>query len=419
MQVEKFMASFWRVVKEFFYIAKLNNDQYKNYAWPAEVRRKLTTSMINSPKICQLTDSKRKATTKRGPSKIVWLTMNGASNISIAVPLSFTTTRHLLNQVLNRTTVTQSHWTSNNHYTNCPAPLFIRNAFCTPGFFYCKHLLHQTTYTPTLPNQATFTTSSAYTRHHLHQTPFTPRNFYIWNFLQQATFTSNTFYTKSFTPNIFFLQAPFTTDTLCTKQHLHQGPFTPKQLLQSSFCTIAPFTDLWNHSNFYSKRLLHHNLLHQHLLFTPDTFSHQNHFYTRRLLHQTPFTPDAFSHQKHFTTDNFFTKHFLALGTISRETFAPENFYARHLFLRHTFCSRHFLQQTAFTPNAFYIKHSQLTPNTIYTRRLFSTKCLYIFKTVKGLGQSMKIENLPEFSTSDQREMTGQFPNSQAVAARG
>ena len=236
MQVEKFMASFWRVVKESLYIAKLNNDQYKNYAWPAEVRRKLTTSMINSPKICQLTDSKRKATTKRGPSKIVWLTMNGASNISIAVPLSFTTTRHLLNQVLNRTTVTQSHWTSNNHYTNCPAPLFIRNAFCTPGFFYCKHLLHQTTYTPTLPNQATFTTSSAYTRHHLHQTPFTPHHLHL---LHHTTFTFETFYSK---------------------QLLHQTPFTPNPLHQTSFFSKHPSQQTpFARNNIYTKDLLHQN----------------------------------------------------------------------------------------------------------------------------------------------------------------
>lgn len=265
MQVEKFMASFWRVVKESFYIAKLNNDQYKNYAWPAEVRRKLTTSMRNSPKICQLTDSKRKATTKRGPSKIVWLTMNGASNISIAVPLSFTTTRHLLNQVLNRTTVTQSHWTSNNHYTNCPAPLFIRNAFCTPGFFtvstfYTRQLTHQPFQTKQPLPQAALTRDTIYTRHLLHRTTYT---FYTTQLLHLKLFTASNFYIKHLLHQILYTKHLFSPSTLHNRHPLHETTFTPR-----TFYTKTTFT----------KQFLHNSTFYRPLK-------------PQQLLLQTPFTP--------------------------------------------------------------------------------------------------------------------------------
>lgn len=233
MQVEKFMASFWRAVKESFYITKLNNDQYKNYAWPAEVRRKLTTSMRNSPKICQLTDCKRKATTKRRPSKIAWLTINGASNISIALTLSFTTTTttHLLNQ---------TSFKPNNCDTKplnikqplhqLPRTLFIWNALCTPGFFYCKHLLRQTTYTPTFQTKQPLPEAA----HHLHQTPFTPHNLHL---LHHATFTFETFYSK---------------------QLLHQTPLTPNPLHQTSFFSKHPLQQTpFARNNIYTKDLLH------------------------------------------------------------------------------------------------------------------------------------------------------------------
>ena len=199
----------------------------------------------NSPKICQVTDCKRKATTKRRPSKIAWLTINGASNISIAVTLSVatttttttTTTTHLLNQ---------TSFKPNNCDTkplNIKQPLhqlprtlfmhpFYMKRFLHPRIFYCTHLLHQTTYTPTFQTKQPLPEAE----HHLHQTPFTPHNLHL---LPHTTFTFETFYSK---------------------QLLHQTPFTPNPLHQTSFFSKHPLQQTpFARNNIYTKDLLHQN----------------------------------------------------------------------------------------------------------------------------------------------------------------
>jgi len=94
---------------------------------------------------------------------------------------------------------------------------------------------------------------------------------------------------------------------------------------------------------------------------------------------------------------------------LHQKTFTPDTLFYTTPFAADTFYSRQLLHLTPFTSSTVNAKHY------LHETPFF----LYMFKTVKGLGQTMKIEILPEFSTSDQREMTGQLPNSQAVAARG
>ena len=123
-----------------------------------------------------------------------------------------------------------------------------------------------------------------------------------------------------------------------TRNLLHQTPFTPNTL--------------------YINRLLHHTfhtqLSHLSYTFTPTSF------YTRHLLPQPAFTRDTFYtnqllHQTPFTI--FHTKHPLHQTPLTKDNFLHhKSFYTTHLLHQTPFTFTDFYT-TPFTPNTFYIKH--------------------------------------------------------------
>ena len=96
---------------------------------------------------------------------------------------------------------------------------------------------------------------------------------------------------------------------------------------------------LWQSSK--QLHLLHEATLYTTHPFTPDTF------YTRRLLHQTPFTSTDF-----YTTP-FIPNFHTCLILLHQPAFTPDTFYTKHPLHLPTF-TPHLSHQTPFTSSTFY-----------------------------------------------------------------
>ena len=155
--------------------------------------------------------------------------------------------------------------------------------------------------------------------------------------------------------------------TFYTKHLLHQTPFTPGTFYTRHLLHQAPFTP---NNTVYTRHLFTRHISHQ-TPFTPDNF------HSRQLLHQPTFTPVVYFytnqllHQTPFTPPNFHT----CLILLHQPAFTPDTFYTNQL-----------LHETPFTPTSFYTRHllhqrhlshqTPFTPDTFDKRQLFTPQIL-------------------------------------------
>ena len=137
-----------------------------------------------------------------------------------------------------------------------------------------------------------------------HQTFLTPNTFYTRHLIQ---FTSGIFYKTPFTPANVYTTHRLHETSYYTSQH--QPPFTPVTFNFAPGCTFQQRTWTQNytqHKQFYTRQLLH------------QTPFKRDDFYTKRLLHQTPDAQKKYYSVQQFATayhKAFFctTKYYLVL----------------------------------------------------------------------------------------------------------
>jgi len=91
---------------------------------------------------------------------------------------------------------------------------------------------------------------------------------------------------------------------------------------------------------------------------TPQRFC-ARHFFTRHLLHQTPFTPETMS--------TFCAKHLLNQTTLNHATFTADTLYTNQFLHQSTCTPSIFHTMSPFTPSTFYAKQL-LTAGNFYTK---------------------------------------------------